>query len=92
MRPESGWFSYAIEDPALLHATLFHQAVYFAKAAYRQPHDYKEIWEHQGRTIALINERLGEPVASITDTTIAAVACLASHEVTSIYMDDSLAY
>ncbi|MCJ1403316.1 hypothetical protein MMC11_006539 [Xylographa trunciseda] len=80
VRPESGWFVYALEDEALLHATIFHQAMYFCKALPGVKHDYNEIWKHQTISITLINERLGNENEATTDATIAAVACLASGE------------
>ena len=81
VRPESGWFVYALEDDALLHATIFHQAMYFYKALPEMRHDYNEIWKHQTIAITLINQRLSNEIEATSDATIAAVACLASGEV-----------
>ncbi|MCJ1322626.1 hypothetical protein MMC15_007975 [Xylographa vitiligo] len=80
VRPESGWFVYALENDALLHATIFHQAMYFYKALPEMRHDYNEIWKHQTIAITLINQRLSNEIEATSDATIAAVACLASGE------------
>lgn len=79
--PQSGWFAFAITDPALFHGTLFHWAAHKANAGNGIDRDSPEILAHKLEAMRLVNERLGDPEQELKDETIAAVACLANVEV-----------
>jgi len=79
--PASGWFAFAITDPALFHGTLFHWAAHKANASNGIDRDSPEILAHKLETMRLVNDRLGDPEQELKDETIAAVACLANVEV-----------
>jgi hypothetical protein len=77
--PESIWFNYAITDPALFHGTMLHSAAHnamlYGNTDLADPIQMK--WE----ATRLVNQRLSDPVLSISDVTMGAVVCLVLFEV-----------
>ena len=79
------WIPHAMADPVLFLATLNVSAIHLdiLQGQYSNPITLA----HKGETIRLINARLGDPVESLTNETIASVVMLAAMEV---YPIDSL--
>jgi len=73
-------FSFALSDPASLHSVLVHSALNLCSM--RQINPDPDMLYHQGETIRLINDRLGDPDHRVaTDTTIFTVANMTHLEV-----------
>lgn len=68
-------------DPLLFHATIFSFAMMNMKDDRFRLVESPEVGAHKLRAIQLVNERLLDPVACISDETIGAVVCLAHIEV-----------
>ena len=83
VNPKGEWFPYAISDPAVLHATLCCSAAHYTLLGGGNGCIPLEYYYHKGEAIRLINERLGDPVRRTSDGTLAAIACLASLEVSN---------
>lgn len=79
VNPKDKWFNFAISDEALFHATMLHAAGHNAMLAGNT--DLADPFQLKLEAIRLVNERLGDPVRSISDLTIGAVACLVMFEV-----------
>lgn len=77
--PESKWFNYAITDPALFHGTMLHSAAHNAMLSGNT--DLADPMPIKWEAAKLINQRLGDPVLSISDVTMGAVVCLVLFEV-----------
>lgn len=75
---ETGWFPYAIQDIALWHGTLYHWAALNEEILPESLRYARAIWEHKGQTLRLVNSRLREGWVSISEETVASVACLAN--------------
>jgi hypothetical protein len=81
VNPKDKWFNYAISDEALFHATMLHSAGHNAMLAGNN--DLADPFQLKLEAIRLVNRRLDDPVRSISDLTIGAVACLVLFEVSS---------
>lgn len=69
------WFSYALNDPALFHTTLFISASHIT--AMRKVAILPAFFKHRGEVIRIVNDRLRkDEAAAATDGTIGAVAGL----------------
>ena len=73
-----------LADAALFHATLLHWAAHKLNATKNPKRDSIEIMTHKFQALRLINERLSDPMQQVSDETVAAVACLANVEVSTI--------
>lgn len=72
-------FALAMHDEALFHTVMPH---YIARYQIRfSVGDPAESLKHRTQAIRIVNERLRDPEKALTDGTIAAVANLASYEV-----------
>jgi len=77
--PTPEWFSRAVKDPAMLAATLVLSAGHYAA-------HYGHVGEPllincRGYAMNQINKRMSDSVLAINNGTVAAVTCLALHEV-----------
>jgi hypothetical protein len=77
--PESIWFNYAITDPALFHGTMLHSAAHNAMLSGNT--DLADPIQMKWEATRLVNQRLSDPVLSISDVTMGAVVCLVLFEV-----------
>ena len=77
--PESKWFNYAITDSALFHGTMLHSAAHNALLSGNT--DLADPALMKWEATRLINQRLGDPILSISDVTMGAVVCLVLFEV-----------
>lgn len=83
--PESQMFAWAVSDAALLHATLVLAAKHWIfLGGSRRLIEYT-LYQHKTETIRLVNERLADPVAAVSDGTVGAVGILIFVE----YLDGS---
>lgn len=78
VNPKDKWFNYAISDEALFHATMLHSAGHNAMLSGN--YDLADPFQLKLEAVRLVNRRLNDPVQSISDLTIAAVACLVLFE------------
>ncbi|KAH8653194.1 hypothetical protein BGZ60DRAFT_180156 [Tricladium varicosporioides] len=76
--PEDKWFGYSVTDPALFYSTMLHSAAHDAFLSGRPNLADSALlkWE----AIRLINNRLNDPVHSVSDVMIGAVVALALFE------------
>ena len=76
VNPDGKYFSVAVSDPALFHASM--SLVTQHEAATRGTPLSAQYYAHRGAAIHIISTRIGHPVESISDVTIGTVAILAS--------------
>lgn len=77
--PEGRWFNYAITDTALFHGTMLHSAAHNSLLSGNT--DLVDPIHIKWEATKLVNQRLGDPVMSISDVTMGAVVCLVLYEV-----------
>ncbi|OCL15216.1 hypothetical protein AOQ84DRAFT_413343 [Glonium stellatum] len=78
VNPEGSWYSFAVTDACLLHATLSLVALHYDLGHYMEASF--EAAYHQAEAIRLVNECLSNPTAQLTDAIIGSVAILANFE------------
>ena len=79
VNPRKDWIPFAMQDPALLHATLLFSAWQLATLHGNLP--TPEVMYHKEESIRWLNKSLLKPNHIPTDSTIAVVACLTKVEV-----------
>ncbi|KAJ8103444.1 fungal-specific transcription factor domain-containing protein [Lipomyces tetrasporus] len=80
--PSATWLSYAMEDAALLYATLLHASFFFSASGIAEEEMIMQtILLYRGQTIKALNGRLRLEKEQVKDTTVAAVACMLTYEV-----------
>lgn len=79
VNPKDKWFNYAVSDEALFHATMMHSAGHNAMLVGNN--DLADPAQLKFEAMRIINRRLDDPVLSISDLTIGAVACIVLFEV-----------
>ena len=77
--PEDKWFSYSASDPGIFHSTMLHSAAHNAMLSGRN--DLGDPNLIKWNAVKIVNERLQDPVLSISDLTMGAVVALALFEV-----------
>lgn len=77
--PEDKWFSYSASDPGIFHSTMLHSAAHNAMLSGRN--DFGDPNLIKWNAVRIVNERLQDPVLSISDLTMGAVVALALFEV-----------
>jgi hypothetical protein len=75
----STWITYALNDPCLMHATLFAASSQFDMLTGAQQASYATLY-HQSNTVSLVRSRLASS-DSPNDAAVAAVLLLAMHSV-----------
>lgn len=75
------WFSYAIRDELLFHATMYHWGVHFSTKINDFYFNNPEILVHKLSSFRMINERLGSGEETVTHETLAAVAAIVNVEI-----------
>jgi hypothetical protein len=83
MGPTSEWFPLAVADAVILELTLFVTASYFGLKS-RSERSLMLASHHRNNLFGMINKRLEDPVLSVSDCTICAVALLAGSEASEI--------
>ncbi|PMD37181.1 hypothetical protein L207DRAFT_514502 [Hyaloscypha variabilis F] len=78
VNPRKDWIPFAMQDPALLHATLLFSAWQLATLHGNLP--TPEVMYHKEESIRWLNKSLLKPNHIPTDSTIAVVACLTKVE------------
>jgi hypothetical protein len=79
---QSAWFSFAVHDQLLFHATLYNWAVHFADAAHdRSFATHPGIMRHKLIAIHMINEKLSDPVEAVRDESLGAVVTIINAEI-----------
>jgi hypothetical protein len=79
MDPEDKWFGYSLSEPTLFHSTMLHSAAHNAMLAGNT--DLADPVSLKWDAMKLLNDRLGDPVLSVSDLTIGSVAALVLYEV-----------
>ncbi|KAH7327086.1 hypothetical protein BKA65DRAFT_509904 [Rhexocercosporidium sp. MPI-PUGE-AT-0058] len=74
VNPKDKWFNFALSDPALFYATMMHAAMH--QRLVNGGLDQGEQAQLKRDTIMMVNQRLEDPVLSLSDVTIGAVVCL----------------
>jgi Fungal specific transcription factor domain len=77
------WFPFAVADTILFEATLYIAAYHHADLHGKRENILSIA--HKGKMLRLINRRLGDPKAGLTDGTLCAVAVLTGCEVRRPY-------
>jgi Fungal specific transcription factor domain len=72
--PKAGWFSIAITDAALFHATLWHSALHYGIVHGKGNNNVDALY-HRGKALSIIGERVGKE-ESCSDGTIGTVLCM----------------
>jgi Fungal specific transcription factor domain len=83
---ESQWFNKALNDEACYHGTLFVSAAHRSLLAGTGDNLPEGCYRHKGEAIRIINQRLSDPHQRVEDGTIAAIACLAAYEVSTLLL------
>lgn len=78
VNPEGSWYSFAVTDAGLLHAMLSLVALHYDLGHHMEV-SFESAY-HQTEAIRLVNERLSDPEAQLTDALIGSVAILANFE------------
>lgn len=78
VNPEGSWYSFAVTDAGLLHAMLSLVALHY-DLGHHMEISFETAY-HQTEAIRLVNERLSDPEAQLTDALIGSVAILANFE------------
>ncbi len=78
---EAEWFSWAINDPATYHATVFVSVAHRALVSGFGRTLTTYAYYHKGEAIKLVNKRLNDTTQALEDGTIAAISSLAAFEV-----------
>lgn len=79
-------FAWAMSDAALLHATLVLAAKHWIFLGGSRRLIESTLYQHKTETIRLVNERLADPVAAISDGTVGAVSILIFVEVSLTFL------
>ncbi|KUJ19899.1 uncharacterized protein LY89DRAFT_464947 [Mollisia scopiformis] len=69
-------FAWAVSDAALLHATLILTAKHWISLGGSRRFIESTLYQHKSEAIRLVNERLADPLAAVTDGTVSAVGIL----------------
>lgn len=78
VNPEGSWYSFAVTDAGLLHATLSLVALHYDLGHHMEV-SFETTYQ-QSEAIRLVNERLSDPEAQLTDALIGSVAILTNFE------------
>jgi hypothetical protein len=90
--PRVPWFMKAMSDPVMLSAALVLSAAHHAALQGHMSVEF--LIKQKNEAISFINRRLGDAALSVSDSTIAAVSCLALCEVRTLrpFLSESICF